>query len=161
MDGSNILSVLSTLALVGAVVFAGLQVRQTNLQRKEQTAIELARSMQSVEWTSAVGPISRIPLHGALTLDQTTEAAATSLGLRLETLGYLVFRRAVTLDVIDELFGGMTRTAWDRLDPWVHKWRVDSGNEKAYEWFQWLAERLLERSVSPTPAYRAHPDWRP
>ena len=103
MDWSTILSLLSTVALIGAVVFAGLQVRQTNQLRREQTAIELARSMQSVEWTSAVGPISRIPLHGSATLDPSTEAAATSLALRLETLGYLVFRHAVSLEVIDEL----------------------------------------------------------
>lgn len=161
MEWSTVLSLLSTLALVGAVVFAGLQVRQTNAQRKEQVAIELARSMQSPEWTNSVGPVGRIPVHGAVHLDRTTEAAATSLALRVETLGYLVYRHAVTLDTVDELFGGMTRTAWDRLGPWVMKWRTDSGNEKAYEWFQWLAERLAERGASPTPAYRAHQHWRP
>ena len=161
MDSSNVLSLLSTLALVGAVVFAGLQVRQTNQQRKEQAAIELVRSMQSAEWTGSVGPISRIPVHGTEELDGTQEAAATSLALRLESIGYLVYRHAVTLERVDDMFGGMTRTAWDRLGPWVHKWRRDSGNEKAYEWFQWLAERLGERGPSPTPAYQAHPNWRP
>jgi hypothetical protein len=161
MDWSTILSLLSTLALVAAVVFAALQVRQTNQQRQEQVAIELIRSMQSTEWASSVGPISRLPMHGAAQLDRTQEAAATAIALRLETLGYLVYRRAVTLDLVDELLGGMTRTAWDRLAPWVQKWRQDSGNEKAYEWFQWLSERLAERGLSPTPAYRAHRDWRP
>lgn len=161
MDWSNILSLLSTLALVGAVLFAALQVRQTNQQRKEQAAIELVRSMQSVEWTSSVGPISRLPVHGVAQLDRAQEAAATSIALRLEAVGYLVYRDAVTLDLVDDLIGGMTRTGWDRLGPWVHKWRDDSGNRKAYEWFQWLAERLAERGSSPAPAYEAHRDWRP
>jgi len=161
VDWSNTLSLLSTLALVGAVAFAGLQVRQTNQQRKEQAAIELVRSMQSLEWTSSIGPISRLPVHGVAQLDRTQEAAATSVALRLETLGYLVYRHVVSLDLVDDLLGGMSRTAWDRLGPWVQKWRHDSGNEKAYEWFQWLLERLAERGLSPTPAYEAHRNWRP
>jgi hypothetical protein len=160
MDWPTILSLLSTLALVGAVVFAGLQVRQNNEQRREQAAIELVRSMQSVEWTSSVGPISRLPLHGTPDLTASQAEAATTLALRLEAMGYLVYRRAVSLDLVDELVGGMSRTAWDRLEPWVAKYRDGSGNQKAFEWFQWLAERLAERSVSPTPAYEAYRDWR-
>jgi hypothetical protein len=161
MDWAAVLSILSTAALVGAVVFAAMQVRGANEQRKEQVAIELVRSMQSNEWTGSVGPISRIPLHGVPHLDATQETAATSIALRLEAIGYLVFRGAVSLELVDDLVGGMTRTAWDRLRPWVMKWRDDSGNQKAYEWFQWLAERMAERTETPIPAYRAHSDWRP
>jgi len=161
MDWPTILSLFSTLALVSAVVFAGLQVRQTNQQRKEQAAIELVRSMQSVEWTSSVGPISALPIHGSEQLTKGQADAATTLALRLEAMGYLVYRRTVSLDLVDELVGGMTRTAWDRLGPWVQKYRSDSGNDKAFEWFQWLAERLAARDMSPTPAYRAYRDWRP
>ncbi len=161
MDWPAILSLVSTAALIGAVVFAGLQVRQTNEQRKEQAAIELVRSMQSAEWTSSIGPISELPVHGSAQLDATQEAAALSVALRLETLGYLVYRRAASLELVDDLVGGMTRTAWDRLGPWVQAWRHDSGNEKAFEWFEWLNDRLSERGVSPIPAYRAHRDWQP
>ena len=161
MDWPTILSLLSTLALVGAVVFAGLQVRQTNEERKEQAAIELVRSMQSVEWTSSVGPISRLPIGGSVELTKSQEEAATTLALRIEAMGYLVYRRTVPLDLVDDLVGGMSRTAWDRLGPWVEAYRRNSGNDKAFEWVQGLAERLAERDVSPIPAYRAYRDWRP
>jgi hypothetical protein len=161
VDWPTLLSLLSTLALVGAVVFAALQVRQTNQQRKEQAAIELVRSMQSNEWISSVGPISQLPLHGSAVLTEGQAGAATALALRIEAMGYLVYRRAVSIDLVDDLVGGMTRTAWDRLAPWVQKYRADSGNQKAFDWFQWLAERLAERTTSPTPAYQAYRDWRP
>src|SRR5258706_5137024 len=161
MDWPTTLSLFSTLALVSAVVFAGLQVRQTNQQRKELAAIELVRSMQSVEWTSSVGSISRLPIHGSAPLTRSQEDAATTLALRIEGMGYLVYRRTVSLDLVDDLVGGMSRTAWDRLGPWVQKYRSDSGNDKAFEWFQWLAEALAARHESPTPAYPAHREWRP
>jgi hypothetical protein len=161
VDWSTIFSLLSTLALVLAVVFAGLQVRQTNQQRSEQAAIELVRSMQSAEWTDSIDPISQIPVHGSPTLTPIQADAAKKVALRLEAMGYLVYRRAVSLAVVDELVGGMTRTSWDRLAPWVLQSRVTSGIPKAYEWFQWLAERLIERDPTPTPAYQAHRDWKP
>lgn len=152
VEWSNVLSLLSTIALSGAVVFAALQFRQTNQQHKELAAIELVRSMLSAEWMSAVGPVSRLSTHDPAHLDQAQEAAATAIALRLETLGYLVYRRAVSLDLVEELVGGITRVAWARLGPWVMKGRRDSVNEKSYEWFQWLSERLAERGPSPTPA---------
>jgi len=161
VDWSTSLDVIRTVALVAAVVFAALQVRQANRTRKEQAAVELVRSMQSPDWMTAVGPVSRLPVDGMAQLDHDQEAFATTIALRLETVGYLVYRRAVPLDVVDDLVGGMTRVAWTRLCPWVLKGRQDSGNEKSYEWFQWLADRLAERDQSPTPAYLAHSDWRP
>jgi hypothetical protein len=41
--------------------------------------------------------------------------------------------------------------------------RAARGRETLLEWFQWLAERMIEReSKQPVvPAYRAHADWGP
>jgi hypothetical protein len=41
--------------------------------------------------------------------------------------------------------------------------RVARGRETLLEWFQWLAERMIEREskVPVVPAYRAHVNWRP
>src|SRR5258708_3590852 len=161
MDWSNILSLLSTLALVAAVAFAALQVRQSNRNRMDQAAIEVVRSTLSEGWENAIGPVMRLATPADGHLDPAQEGAATAIALRLETLGYLVYRRMVSLDLVDELHGGITRLAWARLGPWVMNGRRDSGNEKAYEWFQWLAERLADRGPSPTPAYVAHRNWRP
>jgi len=161
MDWSTGLDVIRTIALIAAVIFAALQVRYASRNRKEQAAVELIRSMQSAEWMSAVGPVSRLPIPGVGHLARDQEAIATTIALRLETVGYLVYRRAVPLDVVDDLVGGITRTAWTRLSPWVMQGRQDSGNQKSYEWFQWLSERLAERGPMPNPAYLAHSDWRP
>jgi hypothetical protein len=148
---------LSTLALVGAVVFAGLQVRLTNRSSRDLAAVELVRSMLSAEWMSAVGPVSLLSKEEAAHLDRAQLIAATAIGLRLETLGYLVYRRVVPLEMVEDLVGGIARVAWARLSPWVLNDRTESGNEKSYEWFQWLAERLDERGPSATPA---HVRWR-
>lgn len=152
---------IRTVALIAAVVFAALQVRHANRSRKEQAAVEMIRSMQSAEWMSAVGPVSQFSTPGVAHLDRDQAAFATTIALRLETVGYLVYRRAVPLEVVDDLVGGISRVAWARLGPWVIKGRADSGNEKSYEWFQWLCERLAERGPSPTPAHLAHSDWQP
>ena len=62
-----------------------------------------------------------------------------------------------TLSVIFSCTKGLVSLLLARL---VQEGRV--GYDDLMEWFQWLAERLQERSVSDgPPAYQAHRDWKP
>lgn|GEM_PF-6775244 len=46
MEISTLLNIFSTVALVGALVFAGLQVRSANRTRSEQAAITIINTAQ-------------------------------------------------------------------------------------------------------------------
>jgi hypothetical protein len=39
---------------------------------------------------------------------------------------------------------------------------VEANRDTVFEWFQWLAERMIEREgkTEPVPAHIAHRDWR-
>ena len=51
---------------------------------------------------------------------------------------------------------------WRKLEGWVSDLREEIGRAEAFEWFQWLAEKLEERSdVDDLPAYEAHKSWVP
>ena len=45
---------------------------------------------------------------------------------------------------------------------WVGDLREELGEETAFEWFQWLAERLEQYNVDDgKAAYRLHAGWTP
>lgn len=98
--------------------------------------------MQTREWATAVGPVGALPLPAKARLDERDADAAAAVGLRLETLGYLVYRGIVPAEVAYDLVGGITLVAWERLSAWVEADRAQTGNHKSYEWFEWLARRL-------------------
>ena len=61
MSLGNLLSLVSTLAIVAAGIFAGMQVRQLNKQRARDSALQLAHSFQTPEFVNAVNIVFDLP----------------------------------------------------------------------------------------------------
>ena len=85
------------------------------------------------------------------------------MGLTFETLGYMVYRRIIPLQIAEDLLGGMVTGSWQRLGSWAERTRVATDNPALMEWFEWLNDRLLEnrKPAKTLGAFRAFKDWRP
>jgi len=151
LDLSSIVNLISTVAIVGALIFTALQVRQANLKRSEQAAITLIQTAQSERWTHALTLIAKLPENAQLSdierMDPEMERSLWDVGTRLETVDYMVFRRIVKLDMVDDLIGGVTLVFWSRAKAWAEHIRIQTDNPKSFEWCKWLAERITERRV--------------
>ena len=66
LDLSSTLNLISTVAIVGALIFTALQVRQANLKRGDQAAITLVQTTQSERWTDALNQIDKLPENAQL-----------------------------------------------------------------------------------------------
>ena len=150
---------LSALAVVGALVFAGMQVRSLNRSRAEQAALAIVTTTQSKAWSRAIGLLQRISPEMTIAeieaLGPDVVENVHEIRIRLETIGYMVYRRIVSLEMVDDLIGGVIIYWWERIEPFALHDRASTGNPKSDEWAQWLAERLRERRArgeSP-PAY--------
>jgi hypothetical protein len=161
------LNIASTLTLIGALIFAGLQVRVANRVRAEQAALAIIHAIQSEGWTHSLSVIIHLPDKvTAAQIDEMGPHAAQAIeayGVRIETVGYMVFRGIVALEIVEELLGGAITVFWARVKPWVERDRKRSTSPRQYEWVQWLAERLEERKtgIAATPAYTKYADWKP
>lgn len=163
---ANIAEILSVLIVVVGFVFAIIQLMHLRQQRRDLAAIELARSFQSPEFGQALRLLMSLPPglsgedleeHGEAYLD-----AAMLVSLTLESVGIMVYRGVVELDMVWGVMGGLVLGAWDRLEGWANEIRKAQGREKFDEWLQWLADRLRERdAIGEAPAYRRYADWRP
>ena len=149
--------ILGILSLVGGILFAFIQVGQFQKQRKELAALDMLRSWQTPEFAKALRRIMSLPdrIDTAAIREQgeTLDDLAYIVGGFFESAGVMVYRRLVSLDVADDLMGGVLRVAWIKLEVWVTHVRK-AGNPRAYEWWEWLVYRLNENS-SITPDYIA------
>jgi hypothetical protein len=167
VDLSTFANVINAVALTAGVVFAAAQIRYYRQRRRRDAMLELVRSFQSPSFTSALRRIVSLP-DGVNTkqirelLGPDGEDAVYLVTLTWESLGILLFRREVTLDLIDDFFSGPILVSWRRLHVYVEEMRGVLKRETGAEWFQWLAERMMEREriSPPVPAYIAHRNWR-
>jgi hypothetical protein len=160
------LSLISTIAIVMALVFAGVQLREANRARRDQAAVALLQSAQGDSWTHSMDTVSRLPANlDAAQLDEQGAAAKAALvdfAVRLESIGYMVFSRLVSLDMVNDLLGGVILMFWSRAYGWVVRERERTGNGKLFEWCEWLADRVGERRATRghEPAHLKHRHWR-
>ena len=163
---SQLAQVLGGVAVVVALVFGIVQIRQFRRQRLDAAALELVRSLQDREFTHAFRLIyalpDDIPANDLRALGVEHEEAALALGTRFETMGLLVYRDSVPIELLEELIGGAVVILWRKLRPWVEAGRIEGAHPLLFEWFQWLAERLEARGrPTQVPAFLKHRDWTP
>jgi cbb3-type cytochrome oxidase subunit 3 len=160
------LDLVSTAAIVIALVFAGVQVREANRTRRDQAAVAMIQSTQDDSWTRAMNAVAQLPADvAAEQVDAGGPRAAEPIldfGVRLESIGYMVFSRMVTLATVDDLLGGVVLMFWSRAKGWVARERERSDNPKLMEWCEWLADRVAERraTLGHQPAQDKHRGWR-
>jgi hypothetical protein len=167
MDISTIANLINAIAVTAGVIFAAAQIRQYRQRRERDAMLELVRSFQSPAFTAALRRVLSLP-DGADSakirevLGPDGEDAVYLVSLTWESLGVLVYRREVTLDLVDDFFSGPLVISWRKLKIYSEEWRRTLNRETGNEWFHWLAERMLEREKTspPIPAYLAHRHWR-
>jgi hypothetical protein len=101
---STIANLINALAVTTGVIFAAAQIRHYGQRRRRDAMLELVRSFQSPSFASAFERVISLP-DGATKaqvselLGADGEVATHVVGLNWESLGVLVFRREVTLDL--------------------------------------------------------------
>jgi len=80
--------------------------------------------------------------------------------LTFESIGVMVFRGIVPLEMLDELLGGVCVESWRRLEDYSDDSRVEPNHKAMSEWFRWIAERLEEQHArnGQKVAYEQHRD---
>jgi hypothetical protein len=167
MDLSTLANLINACAVTAALIFAGAQIGYYRQRRRREAMLELVRSFQSPAFTSALRWVLALP-DGADTrkirevLGPEGEDAVYLVALTWESLGVLVFRREVTLEMVDDFFSGPILLSWQKLKVYSEECRRTLKRETFNEWFHWLAERMMEREklTPPVPAYIAHRTWR-
>ena len=163
---ANMAEVLGVIIVVGGLYFAVQQIRQFRQQRRELAAIELFRFFGNAQFTQAFRRLLRLPdgiSAAELRSDQyDLEDEAMLVSTTIESIGVMTFQRIVPFVIVNNLVGSSIVILWRKLGPWIAELRGELDDDAAFEWFQWLAERLQDyQPRMPDAAYIAHKDWIP
>ena len=165
-SAANVAEILGAIIVVGGFAFAIIQLTHFRAQRRDKAALELARSVQNPEFAHALRLILSIP--PGLTADELrakgsqVEDAAMLISLTLESVGIMIHRRIVSIDMVWELMGGVILETWDRIELWVRDIRRAHEREKFDEWIEWLVHQLNEHfdGNGQQPAHVRYADWK-
>jgi type II secretory pathway pseudopilin PulG len=160
LDFANALNLVSTVTLIGALIFTGLQVRAANRARREQAAVTViqmaALSENSARILELLGQIPESASAAAIdNLDAEAKRQILEFGLRLEVTGYMVSHGMVDLQIVNDLGGGAILGFWSRAKNWSEERRKRTGQDEFLEWCEWLAMQIAQyRATRPyVPAY--------
>ena len=141
MDLPTIANFAEAFAVIVAVVFGMVQLRQPNAQRRREAAFALMHSIQSPQM-----------LLGILIINRLQNAPAKT--------GIDALPENDQVDVT-ALYSGTLQQSWRKLQRYVEEPREARARPTRWEWFQWLAERMQEgeSDAPPIPAYVQHRKW--
>ena len=160
-----ILQVVQAVAVVIGVVFALVQLRQLRAQRDVQAGIELLHPLRSPDAINAALLLNALPdkVGADEFRNRLGDQFPMVLGVlgSLESLGPLVARGDLPIDIYAELYRGATLLCWSKSRGYVEAQR-EAGWPNFLEWLQWLAERMAERTpgVNDAPAFERFKDWK-
>ena len=163
---ASVAEILGVIIVVGGLYFAVLQMRQIRQQRRELAAIELFRFFASPRFTQAYRTILHMPdgmsAEDIRTKQAKLEEAAMLISNTMENIGVMTFQRIVPFLIVRNLLGSSVVILWRKLEDWAIDLRIELDSPDAFEWFQWLAERLKEYEPDDAePAYEAFKSWAP
>ncbi len=163
---ASVAEILGVIIVVGGLYFAVLQMRQIRQQRRELAAIELFRFFASPRFTQAYRTILHMPdgmsAEDIRTKQAKLEEAAMLISNTMENIGVMTFQRIVPFLIVRNLLGSSVVILWRKLEDWAIDLRKELDSPDAFEWFQWLAERLEEYEPKDAePAYQAFKSWAP
>jgi hypothetical protein len=165
MDLPTTLQLITTIAIVIGVGFGAYEIRGLRERRTHEAQILLANSFYTAEFQNANRKVLGLP-DGAsrANVDMLIGGDTVFYWLgAMEALGILVHHRQIPIELVDDFFSGPVVISWHKLEPYVEETRAVTQRATMHEWFQWLAERMIERERAkpPVPAHIQHRDWRP
>ena len=167
MDISLIFQVISTTIMVIGVVFGLANLYNFQLARKREAAIMMLNSFQTTDFVKGLLYILALPDDISKDeMEKLPEDKFMAIYIVVgtwERLGILVQRGEIGIDLVDDAFSGPIIQSWQKLGKYMQGFRADLQRDTAFEWFQWLAERMMERETtdSAIPAYVAYRNWKP
>jgi hypothetical protein len=166
MDINTLLNFLTTLAIIAGGIFAAVQILQFKKQRARDAALQMLNSTQTIEFMEAIHIIYNLPegLSKKEIEDQLEDKMTYILMMfvKFESLGLLVYRREIKLQLVKDFIGGPVLLFWMTLKNYFIETRQTGNKENYGEWAQWLAEQLQKKEFEnpKKPAHITYKNWK-
>lgn len=143
-----IANIALTLTFLVGLIFGIAQVKAVERDRRERLTLETLRNFQTREFaeliqfvTTTEFPKSQEEMNSR-PIDQ--QIMIIQFSQQMESLGILVAENLIDLDLVDKTLGLFVTTSWKKYK--VMFSTIRDRDPFLGEYFQWLAQRIAERS---------------
>lgn len=162
---ASLAQIIGAGTIVTAVIFGSYQIKEYRKRRENMVAMEMMRSFYNADLARAISLVRLLPDSVSATAlrdkGSEYEQAAILVTTTFETMGLLAYRRIAHFSLVQELAGGLIIVSWHKLSEWLATVREEQNQPSWAEWFQWLAERMIETKTQSEPAYLRYKNWTP
>jgi hypothetical protein len=152
--------------ILASLIYLNIQFRQTKKSDEREAAFELIRSFQTIEFTRMLQVTYDLPV--GLPRKELDRRIGDELPMLYsyfatwESLGIMVQRRQINLDLVCDFFSHSILQSWAVMELYIAELRQEMERDTIWEWFQWLAERVKEQesTEAPIPAYVEFRNWK-
>lgn len=144
-------AIISAIGVVLGVVFVVIQLRHMEMHRNLDISMKLFewaesdRLRKAFRWIENEFQFQDYDKHKA---QEATDSEASEYPYEVtvffEQIGFLVEKRFVDLDIIDDRLGSHIVSNWKTLEPWIMAVRQEKENNEFGRHFQRLYERTIE-----------------
>lgn len=156
---AGVAEILGGVAVVFAISFGFVEFRRYKATEQKEAAASLARSFQTPELAATLRIVVELPepisMQQYRDLPDAEKNLIWSLFCSMESIGILVSRSELPIELVDEFFSIPIIEGWRKLAPYVEELRRETDSPQAWEWYQWLHERLAEhhKTLPRVPAH--------
>jgi len=165
MDLGIIVNIAETFTILGGVLFAIVQIRNSNRQRTRESALQLLHSFQTPEFHEAVTIVVDLPEGlSKKELEKRIGDNMTCIFVMFgtfESLGILIYRREIDIQLVEDFFSGVIILTGRKFMNYFKEIRELGNRPTYYEWIQWMYEQIEKREsmVPAIPSYVEFQDW--
>ena len=160
--------VIGLVTILGAAIYSWYQINELKKSREAVASLSLAELFQDTEFSHGCILIFRQP--DSLESIEEMEAfhgedwpKVFTVLTTWESIGVLMHEGHLDWRIVHKLYSGSIIRSWEKTEKIIYTIREATGIESAFEWVQWIAERMIEFNNEHVdePAQYAYKDWRP
>jgi hypothetical protein len=156
VDASTVSIIIASASVIAGVFYYTLQIRNLAKSRQMDIVMRVYMTWGSEDMKRAFSKVVALQPQNYETFSRDHGSIASPnrspiwtdidrVGWFLNGLGFMVHRRFVSIELIDELFGYGVVSQWKNLGPLVLGWRAELNMPESFGWFEYLAKELERR----------------
>ncbi len=148
---ANFAEIVGGLSILTGLVFGKVQLRYFRGEQRNAVAANLTQAFYNHDLAQALALLQSVPdgtsLEEIRSLGPEYMAAAITVSTSFETMGFMMFKRVASLEMVLDLAGGIIFTMSRKLKQVQEDLHQELQQASWAEWFEWLANQARKKRL--------------
>jgi len=145
LDIPSISAIVAAIGVIIGVVFTVLQLRDFVRTRQTDLVMRLYSTFGSREFQEAYVKVMATEATDVETFLKKQRMETWQVGVFFEGVGVLLHRRLIDIGLVDDLFSGPIKGAWENVKLAIEAERRKGDLPSVAEWFEYLYNEMQKR----------------